>query len=166
MEDSDDDHFPEFTLDDQTLAFLVQEESKFIQNTQTADTGLPPKQHHHDPFSRMDPSTPWKSCQTYLFKWMEHMHCKLGRDSLPSKPANPKWFAPQVLLRIHSCNEDPTYPLLGPEGNPLFMHVLLQLLQEGFRYLRAHQLQHAWYKLLPHFHHRIWPDLSSGLCHV
>ena len=43
MEDSDDDHFPEFTLDDQTLAFLVQEESKFIWNTQTADTGPPPK---------------------------------------------------------------------------------------------------------------------------
>ena len=124
------------------------------------------RRHHRDPFSGMDLSTPWKSCRTYLFKWMERTHCKLRRDSLPSKPANPKWFGSQVLLRIHSCNEDPTYSLLGPEGNPLFVHVPLQLLQEGFRYLRAHQLRHAWYELLPRFHHRIRLDLSPGLRRV
>ena len=43
MEDSDNDQFPEFILDDQILAFLVEEESKFIQNTQPADTSPPPK---------------------------------------------------------------------------------------------------------------------------
>ena len=123
------------------------------------------RRHHRDPFSGMDLSTPWKSCRTYLFNWMERTRCKLGRDSLPSKPANPKWFGPQVLLRIHSCNEDPTYPLLGPEGHPLFVHVPLQLLQEGLRYLRVRQLRHAWYALL-HFHHRIWLDLSPGLHRV
>ena len=57
MQDSDDDHFPDFTLDDQTLAFLVEEESKFIRNTQPAthpaDASPPPK--------RQKTTTSWKS---------------------------------------------------------------------------------------------------------
>jgi len=57
MQDSDDDHYPDFTLDDQTLAFLVEEESKFIQNTQPttlpADASPPPK--------RQKTTTSWKS---------------------------------------------------------------------------------------------------------
>ena len=43
MEDSNDNQFPEFILDDQILAFLVEEESKFIRNTQPADTSPPLK---------------------------------------------------------------------------------------------------------------------------
>lgn len=80
MQDSDDEYFSDFTLDDKTLAILDEQESKFGRNTGTqgtlrSDASPPPK--------RQKTRTPWAPATTARLQSIERGASTDDMDDLP-----------------------------------------------------------------------------------